>query len=219
MPQGILSLCTATKMGLTDYLNPFGWSSSSESKRAEEVRAGTRAPDRTERKKCWEARDGYFACLDKNGILDALKDEKAAAKACGGENVVFERDCAREWVSCFDIAPPSPEPQTEDAWGFSLEREKNTNTNTHTDRERERSYRQEEGSVADERYLHTGYILQKVARGRSQQEAATQGPRGARRTVSRNTRRARRSSRRTIKSDGSHKIKQDIQNQPRLCDE
>lgn len=85
-------------MGLTSYLNPFG-SSSTESKRAEEVRAGTRAPDRTERKKCWEARDGYFACLDKNGILDALKDENAAAKACGGENVVFERDCAREWVS------------------------------------------------------------------------------------------------------------------------
>lgn len=98
MPQSILSLCTATKMGLTSYLNPFG-SSSTESKRAEEVRAGTRAPDRTERKKCWEARDGYFACLDKNGILDAIKDEKAAAKACGGENVVFERDCAREWVS------------------------------------------------------------------------------------------------------------------------
>lgn len=87
-------------MGLTSYLNPFG-SSSTETKRAEEVRAGTRAPDRTERKKCWEARDGYFACLDKNGILDALKDEKAASKACGGENVVFERDCAREWVSVF----------------------------------------------------------------------------------------------------------------------
>ncbi|KAJ4387683.1 hypothetical protein N0V93_008281 [Gnomoniopsis smithogilvyi] len=87
-------------MGLTSYLNPFG-SSSTESKRAEEVRAGTRAPDRTERKKCWEARDGYFACLDKNGILDAIKDEKVAAKACGGENVVFERDCAREWVTYF----------------------------------------------------------------------------------------------------------------------
>lgn len=87
-------------MGLTSYLpNPFGSSSSAETKRAEEVRAGTRAPDRTERKKCWEARDGYFGCLDRHGILDALKDDKAAAKACGGEHTVFERDCAREWVS------------------------------------------------------------------------------------------------------------------------
>lgn len=109
MPQSILSLCTAKKMGLTSYLNPFGWSSSStETKRAEEVRAGTRAPDRTERKKCWEARDGYFACLDKNGILDAIKDEKSAAKACGGENVVFERDCAREWVSSIYLFNANP---------------------------------------------------------------------------------------------------------------
>lgn len=98
MPQSIISLCTASKMGLTSYLNPFA-SSSGESKRAEEVRSGVRAPDRTERRRCWEARDAYFACLDKNGILDAIKDEKPAAKACGIESAGFEKDCAREWVS------------------------------------------------------------------------------------------------------------------------
>ncbi|PSR75829.1 cytochrome oxidase c subunit VIb-domain-containing protein, partial [Coniella lustricola] len=74
---------------------------SEEAQRAEQVRAGARAPDRTERKRCWEARDQYFACLDRNNILDALKDEKATAKVCGAESVVFERDCAREWVSYF----------------------------------------------------------------------------------------------------------------------
>ncbi|KAF3763088.1 hypothetical protein M406DRAFT_340768 [Cryphonectria parasitica EP155] len=89
-------------MGLTSYLNPFGSSSSTaETKRAEEVRAGLRAPDRTERKRCWESRDAYFACLDRNGILDALKDEKDAARSCGTEAVGFERDCAREWVTYF----------------------------------------------------------------------------------------------------------------------
>lgn len=84
-------------MGFTSWL-PFS-SSSGEAQRAEEVRAGVRAPDRTERKRCWEARDQYFACLDRNNILDALKDEKATAKACGAETAIFERDCAREWVS------------------------------------------------------------------------------------------------------------------------
>ncbi|CAN8105141.1 unnamed protein product [Discula destructiva] len=93
-------------MGLPSYLNPFGTSATTnnpETKRAEEVRAGTRAPDRTERRRCWEARDGYFACLDNNNILDALsKDgEPAAARACSPESAVFERDCAREWVAYF----------------------------------------------------------------------------------------------------------------------
>ncbi|ROW09944.1 hypothetical protein VPNG_06262 [Cytospora leucostoma] len=70
-------------------------------KRAEEVRTGAVAPSRTERKKCWESRDIYFACLDRNGILDAIKDDKAAAKSCGGEAVGFEKDCATEWVTYF----------------------------------------------------------------------------------------------------------------------
>lgn len=89
----IISLCEAKKMGLTDF-----WKSSTD-KRAGEVRSGAVAPTRTERKKCWESRDAYFACLDRNNILDAIKDDRAAAKQCGGESAVFERDCATEWVS------------------------------------------------------------------------------------------------------------------------
>lgn len=84
-------------MGWTSYLNPFG-SSSPETQRAEEVRSGARFPDRTERRRCWEARDAYFACLDKNNILDAIKEDKKAAAACSAEATVFERDCAKEWV-------------------------------------------------------------------------------------------------------------------------
>ncbi|ROW07457.1 hypothetical protein VMCG_03928 [Cytospora schulzeri] len=82
-------------MGLTSF-----WKSDTD-KRAEEVRTGAVAPSRTERKKCWESRDLYFSCLDRNNILDAIKDEKAAAKSCGGEGVAFEKDCATEWVAYF----------------------------------------------------------------------------------------------------------------------
>ncbi|KAG6358109.1 hypothetical protein INS49_013993 [Diaporthe citri] len=82
-------------MGLTDF-----WKSSTD-KRADEVRSGAVAPTRTERKRCWESRDAYFACLDRNSILDAIKDDKAAAKQCGGESTAFERDCASEWVTYF----------------------------------------------------------------------------------------------------------------------
>ncbi|KAK6543084.1 hypothetical protein TWF694_007007 [Orbilia ellipsospora] len=61
----------------------------------------TTAPDRTERQKCWEARDQFFACLDKNDILDSIKHGDSASKKCGGELKVFERDCASSWVEYF----------------------------------------------------------------------------------------------------------------------
>lgn len=89
-------------MGLLPaWLNPFGAPAAvaEEARRAEQVRSGARAPDRTERRRCWEGRDAYFACLDRHGILDALKDEKAAASACSAEAVAFETNCAKEWVS------------------------------------------------------------------------------------------------------------------------
>ncbi|GKT90247.1 oxidoreductase-like protein [Colletotrichum tofieldiae] len=55
---------------------------SEETRRAEEVRTGARAPDRSERRKCWDARDAYFGCLDRNTIVDAVKDDDKARKAC-----------------------------------------------------------------------------------------------------------------------------------------
>ncbi|KAK4447745.1 cytochrome c oxidase assembly factor 6 [Podospora aff. communis PSN243] len=74
---------------------------SEEDKRATEVRAGVVAPTRSERQRCWEARDSYFACLDANNIVDALKDDKQAAKACGKQSAQFEKDCATQWVTYF----------------------------------------------------------------------------------------------------------------------
>ncbi len=77
----------------------FGSFKSEADKRADEVRHGHVAPSREERQKCWVARDTYFACLDANGIIDPLKDSKAASKACRGQETEFEHDCAAQWVS------------------------------------------------------------------------------------------------------------------------
>ncbi|KAG7293729.1 hypothetical protein NEMBOFW57_003786 [Staphylotrichum longicolle] len=84
-------------MGLLSGIFP----ASEADKRATEVRTGAVAPSRAERQKCWEARDAYFACLDAHGIVDALKDDKAAARACGSESAGFEKDCATQWVTYF----------------------------------------------------------------------------------------------------------------------
>lgn len=73
------------------------------STRADEIRAGTAVPTRTERTACWAARDAYFACLDANSIVDATKESNAvrAAKACPQQTAEFERDCAAAWVKYF----------------------------------------------------------------------------------------------------------------------
>lgn len=85
----------------------MGWFSSSPSTPTPEAATsptsldGTYTPlKRNERKACWEARDAYFACLDKNNILDAVKDADAALANCPSENAKYEQDCATSWV-CF----------------------------------------------------------------------------------------------------------------------
>jgi cytochrome c oxidase assembly factor 6 len=57
------------------------------------------APDRSQRAKCWEARDAYFRCLDKNGIVDSFSEKEKAEKGCGVEGIGFEANCASSWVS------------------------------------------------------------------------------------------------------------------------
>lgn len=85
-------------MGLFGFFN-----ASTEDKRKEEVRTGAVAPDRSERQRCWDARDGFWRCLDKHEVIDSLSGEgkKIAERDCAQENKVFERDCASAWVSLF----------------------------------------------------------------------------------------------------------------------
>ncbi|KAL7619573.1 hypothetical protein AAE478_010114 [Parahypoxylon ruwenzoriense] len=81
----------------------FGLFSSPEEKRKEEVRTGARAPDRTERKQCWDARDNFYRCLDKHDVIDSLNGDgkKIAEKQCASEHRAFEENCASAWVTYF----------------------------------------------------------------------------------------------------------------------
>ncbi|EPX72540.1 uncharacterized protein SOCG_00303 [Schizosaccharomyces octosporus yFS286] len=56
---------------------------------------------RSAREKCWEARDFYFDCLNKNDILDPLKDNDRASQVCSSEKTNFESNCIQSWVNYF----------------------------------------------------------------------------------------------------------------------
>ena len=56
------------------------------------------APNRTNRAQCWAARDAFFECLDKHGIIDSLKDSEATTKACANLDLQLQKDCASSWV-------------------------------------------------------------------------------------------------------------------------
>ncbi|KAI0509553.1 oxidoreductase-like protein [Xylaria bambusicola] len=81
----------------------FGLWSSEDDKRKDEVRTGARAPDRTERKQCWDARDTFYRCLDKHDVIDSLTGEgkKTADKHCANEDKAFHDNCATAWVTYF----------------------------------------------------------------------------------------------------------------------
>jgi len=86
-------------MGLFDLF------SSQEEQRKEEVRTGARAPDRSERKQCWDARDNFYKCLDKHDVIDSLIEEgkKTADTHCAQEDKAFQENCASAWVSIFAL--------------------------------------------------------------------------------------------------------------------
>ncbi|KAJ5888519.1 Cytochrome c oxidase assembly factor 6 [Penicillium taxi] len=79
----------------------MGWLpwSSDDSKKASD--GGRIAPDRTSRARCWEGRDHFFACLDRNDILDGIKDDKIVRKKCAKEVEEFEAACSSTWVKYF----------------------------------------------------------------------------------------------------------------------
>ncbi|CAG61501.1 uncharacterized protein GVI51_K07161 [Nakaseomyces glabratus] len=54
--------------------------------------------NRANRKKCWESRDKFFSCLDKN---DILKPSDGVSK-CKAENQQYETDCVSSWVKYFN---------------------------------------------------------------------------------------------------------------------
>ncbi|ORY49301.1 cytochrome oxidase c subunit VIb-domain-containing protein [Leucosporidium creatinivorum] len=69
------------------------WSSS---KTAE---APSGIPDRSARQQCWDARDRYFGCLDKNSIVVPGQEE---GKTCKAEDTDYRKLCAASWVEYFN---------------------------------------------------------------------------------------------------------------------
>jgi cytochrome c oxidase assembly factor 6 len=83
----------------------MGWFASDKAAAPEAPKAsgdgGFIAPDRNKRAHCWEARDAYFACLDKNSIIDSVKRAEEADSLCAAETTKFNQNCASSWVcSC-----------------------------------------------------------------------------------------------------------------------
>lgn len=71
----------------------MGWFSSSSS--SDSASNSGAAPDRSQRSQCWESRDAYFACLDKNGVQVPGQE----GEACKKENNEYKGKCAGSWVS------------------------------------------------------------------------------------------------------------------------
>jgi hypothetical protein len=65
---------------------------------------GRIAPDRSSREQCYQARDLFFTCLDKNDILDAIKSNEDVRHNCTKELAAFETTCSKTWV-CNSVMP------------------------------------------------------------------------------------------------------------------
>ena len=89
--------------GLPTWLGGSATPSQPEPVRKKSTDGGFVAPDRGARELCYESRDLFFECLDKNNILDAIKEDEKARKVCSTEVAEYERDCARSWVSLTNI--------------------------------------------------------------------------------------------------------------------
>ncbi|KAL8716962.1 MAG: hypothetical protein Q9225_005747 [Loekoesia sp. 1 TL-2023] len=59
------------------------------------------APDRSARDRCYEARDAFFACLDRANIIDSIKDADKAEEECGKLEKGMSTECAASWVKYF----------------------------------------------------------------------------------------------------------------------
>ena len=57
-------------------------------------------PTRQIRQKCWEARDAYFACLDRVGVVKAGEE---GTHACSKDKKQYETNCAKSWVYIYQL--------------------------------------------------------------------------------------------------------------------
>jgi len=78
------------------HFQKMGWfSSSSSTDTSSTTTSDSNAPSRSERKACWDSRDEYFGCLDKNQV--SVPGQEGAA--CKDEDGTYRKHCAASWVS------------------------------------------------------------------------------------------------------------------------
>lgn len=63
----------------------------------------TPPPNRGKREQCWDARDRFLTCIEKNGVVNPADDkEQATIKSkCSKEDQLFGDKCAKSWVVYF----------------------------------------------------------------------------------------------------------------------
>ncbi|ODV70919.1 Coa6p CYBJADRAFT_169871 [Cyberlindnera jadinii NRRL Y-1542] len=63
----------------------------------------TVAPNRSKRQVCWDARDEYLNCLEKNNVLNPFEDKYSSVikKECAQQEKEFESKCVKSWVHYF----------------------------------------------------------------------------------------------------------------------
>uniref|UniRef100_A0A0K8TPN8 Putative cytochrome c oxidase assembly factor 6 n=1 Tax=Tabanus bromius TaxID=304241 RepID=A0A0K8TPN8_TABBR len=59
-------------------------------------------PTKEERTKCWDARDQYWACLEKNDPTHSSTSGEDVPAACVKLRKLFTASCPAQWVKHFD---------------------------------------------------------------------------------------------------------------------
>ena len=60
-------------------------------------------PLRSEREVCYNARNVFFTCCDRNNIVNPLRDVDRVQRLCRGEKERFDRHCMSSWVLSLDM--------------------------------------------------------------------------------------------------------------------
>uniref|UniRef100_A0A6M2DLS4 Putative cytochrome c oxidase assembly factor 6 protein n=1 Tax=Xenopsylla cheopis TaxID=163159 RepID=A0A6M2DLS4_XENCH len=56
-------------------------------------------PNKEERKRCWDARDQFWKCLDEN---EDKSKQNTEVPACKAFRKIYESSCTAQWVMHFD---------------------------------------------------------------------------------------------------------------------
>lgn len=85
---------------------------------------------RSQRVKCWESRDQFFACLDKIQVIDSLSpvNQDKVKKNCSEEFNNFNKECINSWIQYFQKKRITDWEKSQ--YVMSIEKDSNNETTT-----------------------------------------------------------------------------------------